>query len=91
MTDKQVMYDYLVDCLLKLDGKAECEALLADLCTYAEIDNMAQRMYSAKLILDGKTYSEVIEQTQISSATLSRVSRCVKHGGGGYRAIIEKP
>lgn len=53
MTDKQVMYDYLVDCLLKMESREECEALLADLCTYAETDNMAQRMYSAKLILTG--------------------------------------
>lgn len=90
MTDKNVMYGYLVDCLLKLDGKEECEALLSDLCTFAEIDNMAQRMYSAKLILEGKTYSEVIEETQISSATLSRVSRCIKHGGGGYKNVICK-
>lgn len=90
MTDKQVMHDYLVDCLLKLESKEECEALLSDLCTYAETDNMAQRVYSAKLILDGLTYNEVIEKTQISSATLSRVSRCVKHGDGGYKRIIDK-
>lgn len=90
MTDKTVMYDYLIDCLLKIEGREQCEALLSDLCTYGEIENMAQRMYSAKLISEGKTYTEVIEKTQISSATLSRVSHCYKHGGGGYRSIIEK-
>ena len=49
---------------------------------------MAQRLYSAKLMLEGKTYSQVIEE--ISSATLSRVSVCIKHGNGGYRTVIEK-
>jgi TrpR-related protein YerC/YecD len=51
---------------------------------------MAQRLKSAKLLLEGKTYNEVIEQTDISSATLARVSKCVHHGSGSYAHIIEK-
>lgn len=90
MTEKRIMRDYLLEILTKLHSKEECELFLQDLCTYAEIENMAQRLYSAKLILEGKTYTQVAEETQISSATLSRVSRCVKHGNGGYRSIIEK-
>ena len=43
---------------------------------------MAQRLYAAKLLLDNKTYEQVIEKTNISSATLSRVSKCVKFGSG---------
>ena len=70
MTDKQTMHDYLLDRLTKLDTPEECEIFLQDLCTFAEVDNMAQRLYSAKLMLEGKTYSQVIEETQISSATL---------------------
>lgn len=90
MTDKQTMHDYPLDRLTKLDTPEECEIFLQDLCTFAEVDNMAQRLYSAKLMLEGKTYSQVIEETQISSATLSRVSVCIKHGNGGYRTVIEK-
>ena len=90
MTEKQVMYDYLIERMAALSDKGECELFLQDLCTYAEIENMAQRLYSAKLILEGKTYAKVTEETQISSATLSRVSRCIKHGTGGYRSVIEK-
>ena len=90
MTDKRVMYEYLLDRLTKLETRKECELLLEDLCTYAETENMAQRLYSAKLVLEDKTYARVEEETQISSATLSRVSRCIKHGSGGYRMIIEK-
>ena len=75
MTDKQTMHDYLLDRLTKLDTPEECEIFLQDLCTFAEVDNMAQRLYSAKLMLEGKTYSQVIEETQISSATLSHQTR----------------
>ncbi len=90
MTEKRVMYEYLVDRLVKLSTREECERLLDDLCTCAETENMAQRLYSAKLVLEGKTYAQIEAETQISSATLSRVSRCIKYGDGGYRSIIEK-
>lgn len=90
MMDKEVMRQYLLDRLVKIETTEEAEKLLVDLCTYAEIDNMSQRLYSAKLIIEGKTYNQVMEETQISTATLSRVSTCVKHGNGGYRTIINK-
>ena len=89
MIEKKVMYEYLLDRITKL-APQDAEAFLQDLCTYAEIENMAQRLYSAKMILDGKTYNQIMDETQISTATLSRVSSCVKHGGGGYKKIIEK-
>ena len=89
MIEKQVMHEYLLDRITKLTSQ-DAEAFLQDLCTYAEIENMAQRLYSAKMILEGKTYNQIMEETQISTATLSRVSSCVKHGGGGYKTIIEK-
>lgn len=89
MTDKKIMYEYLLDRLTKLTSE-NVAAFMQDLCTYAEIENMAQRLYSAKMILEGKTYNQISEETQISTVTLSRVSTCVKHGGGGYKAIIDK-
>ena len=89
MIDKKVMHGYLLDRMTKLT-KEDVEAFLQDLCTYAELENMAQRLYSAKMLLEGKTYNQISEETQISTVTLSRVSTCVKHGGGGYKAIIEK-
>ena len=64
--------------------------LLADLCTYTEIEQLAQRLMCAKLLLKGYTYSKIIEMTDISSATLSRVSRCLRHGSGGYGEVIGK-
>ncbi|MBQ0099756.1 MAG: TrpR-related protein YerC/YecD [Firmicutes bacterium] len=62
--------------------------LFEDLCTYKEIDAMAQRLYAAKLLKEGKTYEQVIEKTDISSATLSRVSKCLKFGEG-YKKVLK--
>ena len=57
-------------------------ALFDDLCTRKEIENMAERIYAARLLLEGNTYAQVMQQSSISSATLSRVSRCVQYGKG---------
>ena len=72
-----------------LSSVEECEALFEDLCTHKEVEKMAERLYAAKLLLEGKTYNQVIAQTDISSATLSRVSRCVQYGAG-YSKILKK-
>ncbi len=72
-----------------LNTPEECEILFADLCTNKEVEKMAERLHAAKLLLEGKTYNQVIEQTDISSATLSRVSRCVQYGKG-YSAVLKK-
>ncbi|MDO4608231.1 MAG: YerC/YecD family TrpR-related protein [Clostridia bacterium] len=66
----------------------DCETLFEDLCTAKEIEQMAQRVKAAKLLLQGKTYNQVMEQCEISSATLSRVSRCVQYGNG-YRNYLK--
>ena len=51
---------------------------------------MCQRLKAAKMFLEGKTYNEIIEETEISSATLARVSKCVRYGSGGYENVIKK-
>lgn len=81
------MVEDLFRVLAGLETAEECEAFFQDLCTMQEIGNMAQRVRAAKLLLEGKTYSQVIEETDISSATLSRVSRCVQYGGGYSRVL----
>lgn len=90
MKDAASMTDILLCTLLNCQNKQDCAALLEDLCTYQEIEQMAQRAASAQLILEGKTYAEIIEQTGISSATLSRVSKEVRHGRGGYSRFLPK-
>jgi len=68
----------------------DIRALFDDLCTRKEIANMAERVYAAKLLLDGNTYSQVMSRSEISSATLSRVSRCVQYGNGYSRLLKPK-
>lgn len=83
------MIQGLYAALIKLNTKEDCELLLSDLCTVNEVLQMAQRMKAAQLLLQGNTYAQVIAKTDISSATLSRVSSCIRHGRGGYRKFID--
>ena len=78
----------LYEILTKLNSEAEFEEFFEDLCTYAEIEKMEQRVAAAQMFLEGATYNQVIKKTDISSATLSRVSRCIRHGSGGYSKLL---
>jgi len=89
MADKQQKIRELFELFLSLDSLEECQALFSDLCTVKELENMAERCYAAKLLLQGDTYAQVMEKAQISSATLSRVSRCVQYGEG-YSKLLKK-
>ena len=87
---KRKDYKELFDEILKLETEEECEKFFDDLCTINELDAMLQRIKAAKMLLEDKTFQEVIKETQISSATLARVSKCIKYGDGGYKEILEK-
>ncbi len=76
------MINELFELIVSLQTKEECETLFGDLCTMKELEQMAQRVKAAKLLLEGKTFKEVIEVCNISPTTLSRVSRCVQYGKG---------
>lgn len=80
----------LFEIFATLNTAEEVEAFFDDLCTYAEIEKMEQRVEAAQMFLDGATYNQVIQKTEISSATLSRVSRCIRHGSGGYSDILRR-
>ncbi len=82
--------EFLYETILKLNSIEDCKALFTDLCTDKEIEQMAQRMQAAKLLTEGKTYHQVIEECDISSATLSRVSRSLQYGKG-YNNFLKKP
>ena len=82
------MVDGLFELLASIENAKDMELLFADLCTKNEIEQMTQRLMAAKLLLQGKTYNQVIEETDISSATLSRVSNAVKYGNG-YKQFIK--
>ena len=85
--DEKIQMLYQV--ILNLKNEEECAAFFDDLCTHKEVETMAERAYAARLLMEGKTYNQIISQTDISSATLSRVSRCVQYGKG-YSKVLKQ-
>lgn len=86
--DKSQKIDALFELIANITDPADCKALFQDLCTAKEIENMAERVFAARLLLEGKTYNQIMEEADISSATLSRVSRCVQYGDG-YSKLLK--
>ena len=85
---KQERIEALFQLIASIDNVEDCRALFDDLCTIKEVENMAERCYAAKLLIEGNTYNQVMAQADISSATLSRVSRCVQYGKG-YSKLLK--
>lgn len=81
-------YEKLFQVILSLKTQEDCQLFFSDLCTYKELDSMAQRIEAAELLLQGETYGQITKKIDISSATLSRVSRCVKYGEG-YKKFLQ--
>ena len=80
----------LYSALLKLKTPEECYAFFEDLCTVSEQMAMEQRFEVAQLLDKGCIYSDVLEKTGVSSATVSRVKRCLNFGAGGYRTVLDR-
>lgn len=80
--------DKLFQLLAKTDSPEDIAKLFEDLCTKKEVENMAERLYAAELLIAGNTYTQVMSQVNISSATLSRVSQCVQYGSG-YSSLLK--
>lgn len=85
--ERDAMINSLYELIVKLDNAEDCKILFEDLCTNKELEQMAERLQAAKLLKQGLTYAKVIEATEISSATLSRVSRCLQYGKG-YKKFL---
>lgn len=81
--------DNLMDAISKLKTKKECYDFFEDVCTIKEILDMSKRLEAAKLLSEGMNYKHIIEKIDISSATLSRVSRALNYGTGGYKKAIK--
>lgn len=80
----------MADLFAKIDSAEDFLKLFDDVCTYKELEQMALRLNCAYLLKTGSTYTQVMDKVEVSSATLSRVSRCISHGSGGYDLAIEK-
>lgn len=76
--------------MIKLQSPEECYRFFEDLCTVSELKAMEQRYEVAKLLDEGMVYNEILEKTGASSATISRVNRCLNYGADGYRTILDR-
>ena len=82
--------DALFKAVLSLENLEECYAFFEDLCTVNELKSMAQRLQVALLLDKGETYTDIVRLTRASTATISRVNRCLNYGTDGYAAILKK-
>jgi TrpR-related protein YerC/YecD len=87
-TKKQELEE-LYQAIVDVDNLEDCRYFLDDLLSVEELNSLSSRLHAAKLLIAGETYQDVTKETKISSATLARVSRCVKEGKG-YNRILKK-
>ena len=82
--------DELFDAILTLRDREDCYRFFEDICTINEIHAIAQRLQVAKLLKEKKTYSEIENRTKASTATISRINKCLNYGADGYNIILER-
>ena len=82
--------DRLFDAILGLETREDCYRLFDDLCTVSELRAMAQRFHVATLLDEGRIYSDIAQETGASTATISRVNRCLVYGSDGYRDALSR-
>lgn len=82
--------DSLYEAISLIENREEFYNFMEDLCTVVEMQSLAHRFVVAKMLYDGKTYSEVSELTGASTATISRISKCLTYGADGYKVILKR-
>lgn len=82
--------DNLFKAVLELKTVDECYSFFEDLCTISELKSMSQRMEVALMLRDKRIYTDIAERTGASTATISRVNRCINYGKDGYNLVIDR-
>ncbi|MBN6206451.1 hypothetical protein JYK21_08300 [Ralstonia pickettii] len=82
--------DQLFDAILSLNSRDECYQFFDDLATMSEVQSLAQRLQVAKMLIDGSTYNAIETETNASTATISRVRRCINYGSDGYKLVVDR-
>lgn len=82
--------DELFAAILLLEDEEDCYRFFEDICTINEIHAIAQRLQVAKLLSKKKTYSEIEEVTKASTATISRINKCLLYGADGYKYVLDR-
>ncbi len=87
---KDELLDRLFEAILQLKTRDECYQFFEDICTVAELKSLAQRLEVAKMLQENRTYGEIAGRTGASTATISRVKRCLNYGADGYKLVLER-
>lgn len=87
---KDELNDQLCNAVLKLKTVEECYQFFEDICTISELKAMSQRLEVAKMLQKRHTYDEIVSRTGASTATISRVKRCLNYGADGYNLVFER-
>lgn len=82
------MFDDFFEAVLKLKTTEDCRNFFEDICTIKELQDISQRLEVASLLKQGRSYQDISKNTGASTATISRVSRCLNYGSGGYRFVL---
>lgn len=82
--------DFLFNAILQLKTLEECYEFFEDLCTFAEIRDMTQRITVARMLTEKKVYSEIVKETKASTATISRVNRSLNFGNDAYVKLFDR-
>ena len=82
--------EYLYRAVLSLQSMEECDRFFDDLCTVPELKALSQRLQVAKMLSDHRVYSDIVQATGASTATISRVNRCCNYGAGGYGTVLDR-
>lgn len=87
---KDEVTDRLCDAVLLLESREECYQFFEDVCTIGELKALAQRLEVARMLGGRHTYDEIVARTGASTATISRVKRCLNYGADGYKIVLER-
>ncbi|MBQ9376451.1 MAG: helix-turn-helix domain-containing protein [Schwartzia sp.] len=82
--------DQLCEAMLCLKDVKECYRFLEDVCTVGELKAMRQRFEVARMLYEGNTYEAIVARTGASTATISRVKRCLEYGADGYKLVFKR-
>lgn len=82
--------DELFNAILSLETLEDCYRFFDDICTINELQALAQRLEVAKMLKEKRTYLEIADKTGASTATISRVNRCLNYGADGYNLVLRR-
>ena len=85
---KNALTDQLFKAVLALETEEDCYRFFEDVCTISELKSLAQRLEVARMLQNGHIYDDIVERTGASTATISRVKRCLYYGADGYKLVL---